>query len=142
MVRKNNRLNSLFLHVCTGPARVLQGNDRFIGRKGAFGTTITKGSAAVVASQFGSTTTAPDARLRAAAPHIFGRTADGQWFFGITDNMDHHVLGGTSAAQRQEKLMDRDPGRVLIEIIGGKDSYTEATIIMPPGSVGCPAHTR
>jgi RHS repeat-associated protein len=124
--------NQADIQQCTAPARVLAGNARFIGRPGGFGATIRMGSAAIIPRQFGAPagTASMPPWMVSIAPIIHGWTADGQSFMGVTDVMADSSLGRTTLIQ-QDALMARDPGLLLIEIEGGTDAYTTATIPWP-----------
>jgi RHS repeat-associated protein len=135
--------------ICQVAARVLVGNRSLINSpKGSFGPNNRPqaGTAAVVARQFGSRNVAPDANLRRIAPRIVGWTATGQAFSGVTDNVDHGEIPGGNAGARQDELMARNTGEVLIEIMPGPngknpkvtDEETEVFVIMPDNE-GCPA---
>jgi RHS repeat-associated protein len=131
---------------CTGTAYVLAGNSGNIGHEGAPGVTVTNGSAAVVPSQWtGAPTMGPTLRSIGAGTTGTVTAPDGKTesFNTITQPVGEAKLG--TAQQAQDTIMARAPGAVVIEIVGGKDFGTKAsvTLTMPSvNGVGCPAGTK
>jgi hypothetical protein len=76
---------------------------------------VTSGSAAIIPSQWGGS----KRKLRPYLSDISGRLSDGTSLFNsVTDVVGHAELGTASQAQRI--IMKRAPGRVVIEVPGGK----------------------
>lgn len=130
---------------CSGKAYSLAGNPANIGKEGFPGVTVTKGSAAVIPQQFtGALTGGP--KLRAIGASAFGTVtaADGrvQSFKGITQAIGFAKLG--SASKVQSMIMARDPGALVIEIVGGQDFGKDASVALnlPNLGEGCPAGTQ
>ena len=127
--------------ICRGPARILEGNTGLIGRTGAFGPDmpVRYGSAAIIPRQFtGKFLVGPV--LRYIGYGAFGVTDSGQWFAGFTDAVGHAELGSTFVAQ--ERIMARDAGRLIVEIVGGHDELTNVNLTIPKTTFGCPDNTR
>jgi RHS repeat-associated protein len=122
---------------CRGPARILTGNPNFVGRTGAFRWRITNESVAIIPRQFGATTPYASPFLHDRGRSIWGVTATGQWFFGVSDVVAHRALG--TAREVQDRHMRNNPGRLILEIMGARDEFTTVTVFMPGGF--CPSHT-
>jgi RHS repeat-associated protein len=104
---------------CVGEAYILAGNTDLIGEPGGFSGNspifVTSGSAAIIPSQWGGS----KRKLRPYLSDISGRLSDGTSLFNsVTDVVGHAELGTASQAQRI--IMKRAPGRVVIEVPGGK----------------------
>lgn len=128
--------------ICRGPARVLAGNTRLIGRQGGLpGVTVRRYSVAVIPRQFtGAPTGGP--QLRAIGRGFFGQTDGGQFISGITDTVDHNDLAGNALAA-QNIIMSRDPGHLILELVGGRDEgRTMVTFMIPRTEHGCPQNTQ
>ena len=135
---------------CRGPSRVMEGNRDLIGRRGGFDTPtnprlVRPGSAAVIPRQFpgggvpGSGRTSDRLRSYSYSGQIYGRTAEGQVFFGVYDVMDGKNVAPT-AFEAHNEIMARDPGRLIIELPSGYDEGRTTVTITVPGSI-CPANT-
>jgi hypothetical protein len=98
---------------------------------------VSKGSAAIIPRQF----TGQPTVLRNIGRQVVGWTTSGQGFFGFTDAIDDDRLGPT-AIQVQNMIMARDPGRLIIEIVGGRDELTDITMMVPATQYGCPMNTQ
>lgn len=121
---------------CVGTARVLQGNNRHLGKSGGFSTPnndvfIDSGSAAVIPEQWADS----KADLRPYIGEISGRTTDGiQLFLNIAD-----VVGPASA---RTSLQQRYPDTLIIELPGADiDQGTLDVEITVPGELDCPTGT-
>jgi RHS repeat-associated protein len=124
--------------ICRGPVRTLVGNSNFIDREGAFLTPISDHSAAIVPRQFtGALTVGP--QLRAIGGPTFGFTDRGQWFFRLTDAIGEASLGTTRSVQ--DRHMRNNPGRLIVEIIGGQDTFDMINLFVPENIFGCPDDT-
>jgi len=142
--------------VCTGRARVLDGNPDTIGEQGGFpGIPVRAGSAAVIPRQF---TGFPNAgpRLRSASFFISGVTASGQRFNGLSDTVGNKDPDFLSALEQklgrrptqldaQNEIRNRDPGLLIIELIDGANDLRENVTLRLPRSFtldfGCPEGT-
>ena len=125
--------------VCTGMARVLQGNSNTIGKTGAFpGTVINSGNAAVIPDQWGG-----KAALRGNLNNISGTFGDenNSCFKGVAD-----VVGGESpiaGTPVRDALQKLNPGMLIIELPGGpKDLGTVPVTITVPSTMSCPTGTK
>lgn len=125
--------------VCTGQARVLEGNLLLIGRPGGFsGSTVgvipvTTGSAAVIPVQWVTN----QATLRSALHKISGLTTGGQRFLGISD-----IVGSKEVPNVKRFLMNIFPNTLVIELVSGTDEGVAGITITVPESIGCPQGTR
>jgi RHS repeat-associated protein len=129
---------------CTGTAYVLAGNSRNVGHEGAPGVTVTNGSAAVVPRQWtGADGMGPSLRTIGAGTTgtVTGSNGQKETFSTLTQPVGEATLG--TAKQAQDTIMARAPGALVIEIVGGKDLGTKAsvTLTMPNTGQGCPQGT-
>jgi hypothetical protein len=127
--------------VCTGKAYVLAGNPANVGKPGFPGVTVTNGSAAVIPRQFtGQLTGGPFMRSIGASTFgtVTGPRGATESFNAITQAVGNLALG--TAQQAQDIIMGRDPGALVIEIVGGTNTWKDAglTINMPDLGQGCP----
>ena len=126
------------LQICSIPARILVGNSRFIGRENSgFHTRITNNSAAIIPRQFGASGGTAPAWLRSLGPNVWGWTPTGQHFNTLTDVIDNRRTAPT-AIGAQDIIMARDPGLLIVEIMGGRDERTLINIVCPAG-MSCPS---
>jgi RHS repeat-associated protein len=128
--------------ICRGPAHILVGNRRLInnGRNGGFLAPVRDNSAAIIPRQWGARGATTDERLRSIGPHIAGWTDDGQSFFGLWDVIDHNELA-PNALMAQNIIMDRYPGRLILELnLHARDTDTMVDILVPDNE-SCPEHT-
>jgi RHS repeat-associated protein len=131
--------------VCTGSAYVLAGNPANIGQTGFPNTTVTNGSAAVIPRQFtGQFAGGPFMRQIGASTFgsVTGPNGATESFNTITQPVGNAALG--TALQAQNIIMGRDPGALVMEIVGGANTWKNAgvTINMPSLGQGCPAGTH
>lgn len=128
---------------CTGPAYVMSGNTRLIGKEGFPKTLVTNGSAAIVPRQFtGQLTAGPKMREigLGATGTLTSRDGRTQSFKTFTDAVAEAKLG--DAREAQDIIMARDPGAVVFEIVGGTHYGEGAKFdITIPNLNGCPVGT-
>jgi hypothetical protein len=103
--------------------------------------TVTNGSAAVIPRQFtGQLTGGPFMRSIGASTFgtVTGPNGVTESFNTITQAVGNAALG--TAQQAQDIIMGRDPGALVIEIVGGTNTWKGAsvTINMPALGQGCP----
>ena len=131
--------------VCTGQAYVMAGNPANIGKIGFPGVTVTDGSAAVVPSQWtGYATAGPLMRSIGSSAMGTVTSSNGatQSFNGITQPIGYLALG--TAAQVQSMIMQRAPGQLVLELVGGRDFGAGNSVFLdiPKTSAGCPQGTQ
>ncbi|MDK9364601.1 RHS repeat-associated core domain-containing protein [Lelliottia wanjuensis] len=142
-------IDPLGLKECTGSARVLQGNSRLVGKGGGYNTNpsdldkygVTTDSSAIIPSQWGFKDK-PTARDKINS--ISGRLKDDetQLFSCIRDILDDYALR-KKKVDPQKKLMDKNPGKLILEIPGlDKDMGVQDVIITIPDSMDCPSGTQ
>ena len=142
-------VDPLGLKECTGSARVLQGNSRLVGKGGGYNTNpsdlakygVTTDSTAIIPSQWGFTDK-PSARGKINS--ISGKLKDGgaQLFSCVRDIVDDAALR-KKKVDPQQKLMDKNPGKLILEIPGlEKDMGVQDVIITIPDGMVCPSGTQ
>jgi hypothetical protein len=115
--------------VCVVVARVLEGNDKLIGNQGGVaGKEVQYGTIAIIPRQWTGETKAGPA-TRSLSGRVSGITSQGFKFSGIGDVLDHGKLPG-NYVQRQDNVMARDPGKVIIEIVGLPAGHDEKTSLV------------
>jgi len=120
-------------------ARVVMSDKRNVGRPGGFsGDTVgiipvRMGTAAIDPAQWGG----DKAALRSARDRIFGQTAGGQRFDGISD-----VVGEDDVPAGFRNIREffnaRFPGTVTIELVGGEDEGVTTVEVSVPEGIPCP----
>ncbi|EGO9057269.1 RHS repeat protein [Escherichia coli] len=142
-------IDPLGLKECIGSARVLQGNSRLVGKGGGYNTSpsnldkygVTTDSTAIIPSQWGFRDK-PSARNKINS--ISGKLkADGtQLFSCVRDIVDDSALRRNNI-NPQQKLMDKNPGKLILEIPGlEKDMGIQDVIITIPDDMSCPSGTQ
>jgi len=129
---------------CGGKAYVLAGNPANIGQTGFPGVTVTNGSAAIIPRQFtGQFTAGPLMRSIGASTFgtVTGPNGATESFNTLTQTVGNAALG--TALQAQNIIMARDPGALVVEIVGGTNTWKNASVNlnMPALGEGCPAGT-
>lgn len=127
---------------CSGPARVMQGRADSVGKVAGMLRPIRPNSASIVPRQWpngGGRGGAASRELRAYGKTVSGTTSGGQIFTGLDEVMDDRGIAPTTT-QAQDRLMARDPGRLLIELPSGREEGRVNVTVTLPGSV-CPANT-
>uniref|UniRef100_UPI00300C4F50 RHS repeat-associated core domain-containing protein n=1 Tax=Citrobacter amalonaticus TaxID=35703 RepID=UPI00300C4F50 len=142
-------VDPLGLKECTGSARVLQGNSRLVGKGGGYNTNpsdlakygVTTDSTAIIPSQWGLT---DKSSARGKINSISGKLKDGgaQLFSCVRDIVDDAALR-KKKVDPQQKLMDKNPGKLILEIPGlEKDMGVQDVIITIPDGMVCPSGTQ
>jgi RHS repeat-associated protein len=129
--------------LCSGMARVLQGNPDTVGRRSGFDTqpanrapkiTVPFNSVAVIPRQWGGA-----GALRPFLPSARGSAGSGsssQSFGGIGD-----TIGSTDVPDVQNMLLNRYPGALILEFVNGADLGTVPVTLMIPAGLSCPCGT-
>jgi hypothetical protein len=135
------------LGICTGSARVLQGNGATIGKPGGFsGSTVgdfyvTPFGAAVIPSQWATDTAA----LRPYVNSVGGVFPLVDYsFFGLVDTIGGAPPPGVPPGTKvQPGLMMLNPGKLILELPGApRDFGTTAVALTLPLELGCPDGTH
>lgn len=125
---------------CSGSARVLQGNAATIGKPGGFSAPsignilVTPQGAAVIPKQWATS----KAALRPFVSRISGVFPAVKTFFqGLVD-----TIGSTDIPNVQSYLINKNPGKLIIELPGASQDYgiTNVTVTVP-STLPCPAGT-
>ncbi len=129
---------------CSGSSYVLAGNPANVGHMGFPGVIVTNGSAAVIPRQFtGQFTGGPFMRAIGASTFgtVTGPNGATESFNTLTQAVGNAALG--TALQAQDAIMARDPGALVIEIVGGTNTWkgADVNITMPALGEGCPTGT-
>jgi RHS repeat-associated protein len=127
-----NYIDPSGLKQCKGKGRILEGNPALIGKQGGFPRTkVATNSIAVIPSQWGG-----NKAMRPYLSQISG-TAGGVSFSGVTD-----VVGSSEVKNVQSKLMNDNPGNLILEFVSGKDlgNDVDVTLNIPDG-MPCPEGT-
>ena len=133
--------SNLAPRLCSGSARVLQGNPDTVGKTGGFGSTVQANSAAVIPAQWGGAK-----NLRGSLLLIGGTAGTGnaaQTFHGISD-----TVGSTDVPDVQTYLQNKYPNAVILELVNGQDStafnpqdvIVDINLHVPP-EISCPSFT-
>jgi hypothetical protein len=127
--------------MCRGPAHTLEGNTNLInnGRNGGFLAPVPDHSAAIIPRQWGAPGASTTQHMRNIGPVIQGWTDNGQSFYGLWDVINHAGIAG-SAREAQNIIMHRYPGRMVVEMMRGRDSDTMIDLLVP-GDEPCPENT-
>ena len=128
-------------HGCYGPVRVLKGNPATIGHPGGFtGETVgqilvTARGAAIIPRQWGSGKGAVRpfiGQISGVFPNVNAS------FQGVVDTIGSKVIPNV-----QTFLMNRNPGRLIIELPGGERDFDVTNgVITVPAAMGCPQGTE
>lgn len=133
--------SNLAPRLCSGSARVLQGNPDTIGKTGGFGNPVLANSAAVIPAQWGGAK-----NLRGSLLLIGGTAGTGnaaQTFHGISD-----TIGSQDVPNVQTYLQNKYPNAVILELVSGQDStafnpqdvIVQINLHVPP-EISCPSFT-
>jgi hypothetical protein len=71
--------------------------------------------------------------LRLYGSQIFGRTAGGQMFSGVTE-----VIGSSVVPNVRGRLESLNPGAILLELVNGKDEGVSSVTLHLPKAMPCP----
>jgi RHS repeat-associated protein len=126
--------SNLAPRICSGSARVLQGNPDTIGRTGGFGNPVLANSAAVIPAQWGGAQ-----NIRGSLFLIGGTTGTGsstQTFHGLSD-----TIGSQDVPNVQTFLQNRFPNSVILELVSGTDQGTVPINLHVPPDISCPSFT-
>ncbi len=125
---------------CNGSARILAGNANHIGKSGGFGPNhvISANSAAIITSLFGG-----KGNVRPYISQVSGEVDGVEIFSNIADVVGGEIPKGYEHLGNVRRALQAIfPGKLVIELPGGKDMGITDVMIKQPCALICPAGTQ